>query len=86
MVLRLGLAALAAALVMGCQGTPAELQWTKKDTTLEDVKRDLYWCTTITRERPRVLGTPADPDRLVSRKVDDQCMEKRGYTKVAPKG
>mgnify|MGYP000994551512 CR=1 FL=1 len=80
MVLRLGFAALVAALVMGCQGAaPAHQQWTKQDATPEDIRRDLYWCTTV-REQRRVLQTPADEKR-VQEIVDEQCMEKRGYRK-----
>jgi hypothetical protein len=80
MDLRLGFAALAAALVMGCQAaTPAHQQWTKQDATQEDIKRDLYWCTTVQEQR-RVFQTPAD-ERRVREVVDDECMEKRGYRK-----
>ena len=79
MVLRLGFAVLAAALVVGCQATPAHQQWTKQDATPEDIKRDLYWCTTI-REQRRVLQTPADEKR-VQEIVDEECMERRGYRK-----
>lgn len=80
MILRLGFAALAAALLLGCQATtPAYQQWTKKDATPEDIKRDLYWCTTV-REQRRVLQTPADERRAVE-VVEDECMEKRGYSK-----
>jgi hypothetical protein len=80
MILRLGFAALAAALVTGCQAvTPADQQWTKKDATREDIRRDLYWCTTV-REHRRFGQTPAD-ERRVSEVVDEECMEKRGYTK-----
>jgi len=80
MILRLGIAALAAALVMGCQTTPAERQWTKSGATPEDVKRDLYWCTTRV-ERRRVTDTPAS-ERRISEVVDEECMEKRGYSKA----
>jgi hypothetical protein len=80
MDLRLGFAALAAALVVGCQAVaPPEQQWTRKNATPEDVKRDLYWCTTQVEQR-RVFQTPAD-ERRVSQVVDDECMERRGYTK-----
>ena len=80
MILRLGFAALAAALVIGCQATtPPERQWTRKDATPEDIKRDLYWCTTQIEQR-RVLQTPAD-ERRVRQVVDDECMERRGYSK-----
>jgi hypothetical protein len=80
MNLRLGFAALAAALIVGCQTVvPPEQQWTRQDATPEDVKRDLYWCTTQVEHR-RVLQTPADEKR-VSQVVDDECMERRGYTK-----
>jgi hypothetical protein len=80
MNLRLGFAALAAALVMSCQAaTPAHQQWTKQDATPEDVKRDLYWCTTV-REHRRALQTPAD-ERRVQQIVDEECMEQRGYSK-----
>ncbi len=80
MILRFGMAALAAALVAGCQSAaPAYEQWTKKDATPEDIKRDLYWCTSQVEHR-RALQTPAD-ERRVENVVDDECMEKRGYTK-----
>jgi hypothetical protein len=79
MLLRFGFAILAASLVIGCQATSPEQQWTRKDATPEDVRRDLYWCTTV-RERRSALQTPADP-RRVSEIVDDECMEKRGYRK-----
>ena len=80
MILRLGLAALAAALLIGCQAAaPAHQQWTKKDATVEDIKRDLYWCTTV-REQRRATQTPAD-ERRVHEVVDEDCMEKRGYSK-----
>jgi hypothetical protein len=80
MSLRLGFAALAAALVLGCQAVaPPEQQWTRKDATPEDVRRDLYWCTTQV-ERRRALQTPAD-ERRVREVVDEECMEKRGYRK-----
>lgn len=84
MIARLGFAALAATLVMGCQTTPPEQQWTRRDATPEDVKRDLYWCTTLVPDPPRFSGTPAQ-ERRVTRKIDDECMEQRGYTKKAPK-
>ncbi len=79
MFLRLGIAAVAAALVMGCQATPAHQQWTKDGATPEDVKRDLYWCTTRVSQR-RVLDTPAT-ERAPRQVVDDDCMERRGYSK-----
>ena len=80
MIVRIGMAALAAALVAGCQtAAPAHEQWTKKDATPEDVKRDLYWCTTQVEHR-RVLQTPAD-ERRVQKVVDAECMENRGYSK-----
>jgi hypothetical protein len=80
MLLRFGFAVLAASLVIGCQtATPPEQQWTKNGATPEDVRRDLYWCTTV-RERRSALQTPADP-RRISEVVDDECMEKRGYSK-----
>jgi hypothetical protein len=80
MILRLGIALAAAALVLGCQSaTPADQQWTKTGATPEDVKRDLYWCTTV-REHRTALQTPAD-QRRVSQSVDDECMARRGYAK-----
>jgi hypothetical protein len=80
MILRLGLFGFAAALLLGCQAvTPPERQWTKKDATVEDIKRDLYWCTT-TREQRRATQTPAD-QRRVTEVVDDECMERRGYSR-----
>ena len=80
MILRLGFAALAAALVIGCQAiTPDDRQWTRKDATPEDIRRDLYWCTTRVEQR-RAGQTPADERRIRS-VVDDECMERRGYSK-----
>ena len=80
MILRLGFAAMAAALVVGCQTTtPADQQWTKKDATVEDVRRDLYWCTRKVEQR-RFGQTPAD-ERRITEIVDDECMERRGYSK-----
>lgn len=80
MLLRFGFAVLAASLVLGCQSGPSpEQQWTRKDATPEDVRRDLYWCSTQVEQR-RVLQTPAD-ERRVRTVVDDECMEKRGYSK-----
>jgi len=80
MIMRLGIAALAAAFLAGCQTTvPAENQWTRRDATPEDVKRDLYWCTRTVEHR-RAVQTPAD-ERRVSQIVDDECMERRGYSK-----
>ena len=82
MDLRLGLAALAAMLAAGCTSVaPSHEQWTKQDATPEDIKRDLYWCTTV-REQRRVLQTPADEKR-VREIVDEDCMEKRGYRKTS---
>ena len=80
MILRLGFAALAAALVIGCQAvTPADQQWTKRDATPEDIRRDLYWCTTRVEQR-RIEQTPAH-ERRIREVVDEDCMEKRGYSK-----
>jgi hypothetical protein len=86
MMLRFGFAALAAALALGCAGNPPpEQQWTRQGATPEDVKRDLYWCTREVAARPRALDTPASGRPLVERRVDDECMQNRGYTKVQPK-
>jgi hypothetical protein len=86
MLLRVGLAALASAFVLGCASTPPpEQQWTRKDATPEDVKRDLYWCTGEVPVRSRALDTPASGQPRTRRTVDDECMQNRGYTKVAPK-
>jgi hypothetical protein len=87
MIARLGLAALAAALAFGCSNNapPAEQQWTKQNATPEDVKRDLYWCTRRTATRPQALETPALGRPRTKQEVDDECMEQRGYTKLAPK-
>jgi len=78
----LGLAALASLLVAGCQTTPPERQWTKAGASVEDVKRDLYWCSSMKRPTPAPLDTPAT-QRDVVRSVDDECMEGRGYQKVS---
>lgn len=80
MILRLGIAALFAALVTGCQAVaPADQQWTKKDATMEDIRRDLYWCTSRVEYR-RAIQSPSD-ERRIRDVVDDECMEKRGYSK-----
>jgi hypothetical protein len=80
MILRLGIAALAVALVIGCQAVrPADQQWTKQNATPEDIRRDLYWCTTRVEQR-RIEQTPAT-ERRIRDVVDDECMEKRGYSK-----
>jgi hypothetical protein len=87
MIPRLGFVVLASALALGCAGAPPlEKQWTRKDATPEDVKRDLYWCTVDVRRRSRALDTPALGPPQIERKVDDECMQSRGYTKVEPKG
>ena len=80
MILRLGLALVASLPLLGCQTKPPEQQWTKSGATVEDVKRDLYWCTT-SRRTPQVEGTPATA-RPPTQTVDDECMEKRGYRKA----
>jgi hypothetical protein len=85
MHLRFGLAAWVAALALGCATTPPEQQWTKSGATPEDIKRDLYWCSTLTRDPPRALDTPST-ERRVTQKVDEICMQNRGYTKVERKG
>ena len=85
MILKLGLAAAAALLALGCQTTPPEEQWTKSGATIEDVKRDLYWCTTTKRSPPTPNDTPAT-QRPATRSVDNACMEGRGYTRASPKG
>jgi hypothetical protein len=81
MIIRLGFAAVAAALLVGCQAAVApERQWTKKDATPEDIKRDLYWCTRqVSQRRPQ--DTPVT-QRAPVQVVDDECMEKRGYRKT----
>lgn len=86
MVLRLAFVVFASALALGCASAPPpEKQWTRKDATPEDVKRDLYWCSREVAERRRALDTPATR-RLTRQEVDDECMQSRGYTKVEPKG
>jgi len=86
MILRFGLVVLASALALGCASpSPPEKQWTRKDATPEDVKRDLYWCSREVAERRRATDTPA-LRRLTRQQVDDECMQNRGYTKVEPKG
>ncbi len=80
MILRLGFAAAIAALVVGCQSAkPPEQQWSKRDATPEDVRRDLYWCSTTVEQR-RINQTPAD-ERRIRQVVDEACMEKRGYSR-----
>lgn len=84
MIMRRGLAALVPVLLLGCQTTPPETQWSKAGATTEDVKRDLYWCTVQRRHRSFVQQSPADA-RPPERVVDEACMEGRGYAKVDSK-
>jgi hypothetical protein len=50
------------------------------------VKRDAYWCSqTRVIARPNVALSSGIADRRVEQFVDDECMQKRGYTKVAGK-
>ncbi len=78
------LAAAGIVLLSACAGgPPPEMQWTKRDATPEDVKRDLYWCTS---DRPRPLRIDRTGGEITERResvlrVDDECMQKRGYTK-----
>jgi hypothetical protein len=85
MISKLGFAAAAVALLAaGCADeAPLERQWTKTNATPEDVKRDLYWCTTQERERSKAQEGPVE-ERRVFIKVNDACMEQRGYNKVVP--
>ncbi|MCW5772670.1 MAG: hypothetical protein KIT16_13590 [Rhodospirillaceae bacterium] len=84
MIKRLGFAVLTA-LVAGCASdTPPAQQWTKRDATPEDIRSALFWCSHAERDRPRALGTPADNDRQTRQIVDDECMQKRGFTKAEP--
>jgi hypothetical protein len=84
MILRFGLAALASAFLLGCQTTPPEQQWTKSGASVDDVKRDLYWCSTVKRAPPGPSDTPAT-QREASVSVNDDCMESRGYQKAPRK-
>ena len=81
MVSRLCFAVLASAMVMGCSSIkPPEEQWSKAGATTEDVKRDIYWCTTVRRDFRRADVSPIE-ERAPTRSVDTECMEGRGYTK-----
>ena len=75
----LGLALLAAC----AQAKPAEEQWSKDGATPEDVKRDLYWCSTTRyiREDQRIDPTRRYPHLREVTTTDPECMEKRGYRK-----
>lgn len=84
MILRFGLAALASAFLLGCQTKPPEQQWTKSGASIDDVKRDLYWCSSLKRAPPAPNDTPAT-QRETRVSVDDDCMESRGYQKGSPK-
>lgn len=87
MVSRLGFAALASLLVLGCANPPPpEQQWSRQGATPEDVKRDLFWCTGEVSIPMRALDTPASGRPRSKVTVDDECMETRGYKKVSPKG
>ncbi len=74
----------ALALLAGCATSSPSQEWTKPGATPEDVKSALFWCTSQTSERRHVLDTPV-AERRVRTTVDDDCMEKRGFTKVSPK-
>jgi hypothetical protein len=85
MIGRLGLAAIVVALAAGCASdVPPEKQWTRRDATPEDIRSALFWCSHTERDRPRALGTPADSVRRSQTVVDEDCMRKRGFHKVAP--
>jgi hypothetical protein len=66
---------------------PPEQQWLRRDATPEDVRRDLYWCSTPTRQRLRVdeTGGEITQRRDTVLKVDENCMVGRGYTKAPAK-
>ncbi len=83
MISRFALATLASAVLLGCQATPPERQWTKSGATIDDVKRDLFWCSSVRRQAPGPNDTPVTQREAV-RSVDEDCMETRGYQK-APK-
>ena len=78
----IALAAFASLALAGCQTKPLAEQWTKPGATADDVRRDLYWCSSMKRPTPAPLDTPAT-QRDPVRAVDDECMEGRGYQKVA---
>ena len=88
MVSRLGFAALASLLVLGCSGTSStEQQWVRQGATPEDVKRDLFWCSAEVPVQSRAMDTPGSSARPRSEvRVDDECMESRGYKKGPRKG
>lgn len=83
MRVQIGLAALVSLLAAGCQTAPPERQWTKPGATVDDVRRDLYWCSSIRRPTPNPNDTPATQREAV-RSIDSECMEGRGYQR-APK-
>ncbi len=77
-------AAMALAALAGCaQPKPVEEQWTRAGATPEDVKRDLYWCSTTRyiREDQRIDPTRRYPNIREVTVIDDECMIKRGYRK-----
>ena len=83
MAARIGLAA-ALLLLAACAAgpPPPEAQWTRRDASPEDIKRDLYWCTrTVLGKREFNAGgnTPRESTQV----VNDECMQQRGYTKRA---
>ncbi len=76
------------ALLAACTAAPPPIseQWTKQDATPEDVKRDAYWCSEVrVTARPNVSESTGFSERRVTQAVNDECMQKRGYTKVAGK-
>lgn len=84
---RAAIAFAAFGLLAGCASStsnvPEYKRWAKAGAIDDDVKRDLYWCTE-TRIRPdtRMNSTPANQVIVRESRVDDECMEKRGYRRV----
>ncbi len=81
---RRSLAAAALFVVSACAGGPApEMQWTKRDATPEDVKRDIYWCSTERRSPLRIdrTGGEITERRETVLRIDEDCMKQRGYAK-----
>jgi hypothetical protein len=87
MLRRAAVASVALALLGACANSqsnvPEYKRWAKAGAIEDDVKRDLYWCTT-TRVRPdtRLNSTPANQIVVRESKVDDECMEQRGYRRI----
>ena len=70
-----------AGIVAGCATQQAT--WTRPGATERDVRSAIYWCTTVKVDRMQKFNpSGSDRPRRVS-KLDEDCMRKRGFKKVA---